>query len=95
MPNTAAPKAVEPTTNVRTAVAIFTAIVVLCPIGLVANVLAMLLVIIYKAKDITPAIAEPIKQFMGLGKVVSGGVVISKELRVGSWELRVEIFRLG
>jgi hypothetical protein len=86
MPNTAAPKAVEPTTNVRTAVAILTAIVVLCPIGLVENVVAILLVIVYKANDIMPAIAEPIAQFKGLGKVVCGGVFMG----VGSWELGVE-----
>jgi hypothetical protein len=83
MPHTAAPKAVEPTTKVRTAVAILTAIVVFWIIGRVAKVVAILIVIVYIAIDIVPAINEPVKQLNGLGNGFSGGVLFID----GRWEM--------
>lgn len=77
MPNTAVPNAVEPKTRVLTAAAIFTAKVVRLPIGLVAKVVAILLVKPYNAIAIAPDTIAPVKQRRGLGRVFTGSGLFS------------------
>ena len=60
--------------------------------GLVANVVAIFIVIVYSAKDITPAMREPVKQRNGLGKVVSEGCSLShgvKLINVDEWSGKI------
>jgi hypothetical protein len=72
MLNTAVPKEVIPTSKVRTATAMLIAAVLLPWTGLAAKFMAILLAIQYIMAAITPAIAEPLRQRMGLGKVLRG-----------------------
>jgi hypothetical protein len=80
MLNTAVPKDVMPTSKVRTATAMLIAAVLLPCTGLAAKFMAILLAIQYIMAAITPAIAEPLRQRMGLGKVLSG---VSEVMRWG------------
>lgn len=70
--NTAVPKEVMPTSNVRTATAMLIAAVLLPCTGLAAKFMAILLAIQYIMKAMTAAIAEPLRQLTGLGKELIG-----------------------